>query len=74
MVERMQTPGEGPGVVVQPIAVESRDEIGQLAEAFNAVKQVTIQVAQEQAALRASIAEIFVNLARRNQVLLDRQM
>ena len=53
MVERMQTPGEGPGVVVEPIPVESGDEIGRLAEAFNTVNDVTVQVAQEQAALRA---------------------
>ena len=50
------------------------DEIGQLAEAFNTVNDVTVQVAQEQAALRASIAEMFVNVARRNQVLLGRQL
>ena len=74
MVERMQTPGEGPGVAVEPIPVESKDEIGQLAEAFNTVNDVTVQVAQEQAALRASIAEMFVNVARRNQVLLGRQL
>jgi len=74
MVERMQVPGEGPGVVVEPIAVESADEIGRLAEAFNTVNDVTVQVAKEQAALRASIAEMFVNVARRNQVLLGRQL
>ena len=74
MVERMQTPGEGPGVAVEPIPVESTDEIGRLAEAFNTVNDVTVQVAQEQAALRASIAEMFVNVARRNQVLLGRQL
>ena len=74
MVERMQIPGEGPGVTVEPIPVESRDEIGRLAEAFNTVNDVTVQVAKEQAALRASIAEMFVNVARRNQVLLGRQL
>ena len=31
MVERMQTPGEGPGVEFASIPVESNDEIGQLA-------------------------------------------
>jgi HAMP domain-containing protein len=74
MVERMQTPGDGPGVVVEPIPVESADEIGRLAEAFNTVNDVTVQVAKEQAALRSSIAEMFVNVARRNQVLLGRQL
>src|SRR4051812_32948026 len=74
MVERMQTPGDGPGVVVEPIPVESSDEIGRLAEAFNTVNDVTVAVAKEQAALRSSIAEMFVNVARRNQVLLGRQL
>jgi signal transduction histidine kinase len=74
MVERMQTPGEGPGVVVDPIPVEGNDEIGRLAAAFNTVNEVTLRVAKEQAALRASIAEMFVNVARRNQVLLGRQL
>ena len=74
MVERMRTPGERPGVAVEPIVVESRDEIGRLAEAFNTVNEVSVQVAEEQAALRASIAEMFVNVARRNQVLLGRQL
>ena len=74
MVERMQRPGEGPGVVVEPIPVESNDEIGRLAQAFNTVNEVTLRVAEEQAALRASIAEMFVNVARRNQVLLGRQL
>jgi signal transduction histidine kinase len=74
MVERMQTPGEGPGVEIEPIPVESHDEVGRLAEAFNTVNEVTVQVAKDQAALRASIAEMFVNVARRNQVLLGRQL
>ena len=65
---------KGPGVVVEPIPVESNDEIGRLAEAFNTVNEVTLRVAEEQAALRASIAEMFVNVARRNQVLLGRQL
>jgi Nitrate and nitrite sensing/HAMP domain len=74
MVERMQQPGVGPGVVVEPIPVESDDEIGRLAVAFNTVNEVTLRVARDQAALRASIAEMFVNVARRNQVLLGRQL
>jgi signal transduction histidine kinase len=57
-----------------PIAVRSRDEIGQLAEAFNAVNQVAVRVATEQAALRMSLGEMFLNLARRSQVLTDRSL
>jgi len=74
MVERMQTPGDRPEIEIEPIQVEGADEIGRLAQAFNTVNEVTVQVAVEQAALRGSIAEMFVNVARRNQTLLGRQV
>jgi HAMP domain-containing protein len=74
MVERMATPGEGPGISLPEIPFTGKDEVGQLAEAFREVNDMTIHVAEEQAALRASIAEMFVNVARRNHVLLSRQL
>jgi signal transduction histidine kinase len=74
MVEAMQTPGTGPQAQARTIPVTSTDEIGQLATAFNAVNEVSARVANEQAALRTSISEMFVNVARRNQVLLGRQL
>ena len=77
LVEDLRSPGDAaePAEPIIPLEVDSRDEIGQLAEAFNAIQQVTSQVAEEQAALlRRGIADIFVNLARRNQSLLDRQI
>ncbi len=77
LVEDLRSPGDAtaPTEPITPLEVDSRDEIGQLAEAFNAIQQVTSQVAEEQAALlRRGIADIFVNLARRNQSLLDRQI
>ncbi|AEE47703.1 ATP-binding protein [Cellulomonas fimi] len=74
LVEQVAVPGEGPEIVLEPIPVTTRDEVGALAEAFNSVNATTVQVAQEQAALRGSIAEMFVNVARRDQVLLNRQL
>ncbi|WP_265521671.1 sensor histidine kinase [Oerskovia flava] len=74
LVEQVAVPGQGPGISLAPITVESNDEVGQLAAAFNDVNTTTIQVAREQAALRGSIAEMFVNVARRDQVLLNRQL
>ena len=74
LVEQVAIPGQGPDLRLTRIPVDSRDEVGQLAVAFNEVNQTTIEVAQEQAALRASIAEMFVNVARRDQVLLNRQL
>lgn len=74
LVEQVATPGEGPDIELPLIPVESSDEVGRLAAAFNEVNSTTVQVAQEQAALRGSIAEMFVNVARRDQVLLNRQL
>jgi signal transduction histidine kinase len=57
-----------------PIAITSRDEIGQVAEAFNEVHRTAVHVAGEQAALRTSVGDMFLNLARRSQSLVDRQL
>lgn len=74
LVEQVAVPGESPDLTLADIPVESQDEVGRLAQAFNDVNATTIQVAREQAALRGSIAEMFVNVARRDQVLLGRQL
>ena len=60
---------------LHPIPAASRDEIGELARAFNSIQSVAVAVAQEQSALlRRGISDLFVNLARRNQGLVDRQI
>ncbi|MDE0572020.1 ATP-binding protein [Demequina sp. B12] len=74
LVERVAVPGEDVDVSEVQIPVESQDEVGRLAEAFNAVNATTLSIASEQAALRGSISEMFVNVARRDQVLLNRQL
>ncbi len=76
LVERLKTPGGDAGAVsVETVEVESTDEIGRLAEAFNAIQAVAVEVAREQAVvLRKGITDLYVNLARRNQALLDRQI
>jgi signal transduction histidine kinase len=74
LVETMATPGETPDTDLIRIPVTSQDEVGKLAAAFNDVNQTTMKIAREQAALRGSIAEMFVNVARRNHVLLSRQL
>jgi Nitrate and nitrite sensing/HAMP domain len=61
-------------VVPEPVPVTSNDELGQVSAAFNSVHRVAIQVATEQAALRKSIGDMFLNLARRSQSLIDRQL
>jgi Nitrate and nitrite sensing/HAMP domain len=56
------------------VPVASRDETGRLAEAFNTVQRVAIRIAAEQVALRRSVGGIFLNLARRTQLLVSRQL
>ena len=55
------------------VPVASRDEAGRLAEAFNTVQRVAIRIAAEQVALRRSVGAVFLNLARRTQLLVSRQ-
>ncbi len=58
--------------IFEPLPVRGRDEFGQVAEAFNAVHLEAVRTAAEQAALRSSVSTMFVNLARRSQLLVDR--
>ncbi|GAA2641027.1 sensor histidine kinase [Paractinoplanes durhamensis] len=66
------TPAQVADQIAEPLPVRSRDEFGQVTEAFNAVHLEAVRTAAEQAALRASVATMFVNLARRSQILVDR--
>ena len=58
--------------IAEPLPVRSRDEFGQVTEAFNAVHLEAVRTAAEQAQLRSSVSTMFVNLARRSQILVDR--
>ncbi|HEX4830577.1 MAG TPA: nitrate- and nitrite sensing domain-containing protein, partial [Trebonia sp.] len=51
-----------------------KDEIGQVGQAFDAVRQTAISSAVEEAKLRQGVNDVFRNLARRNQSLLQRQL
>ena len=60
--------------VRDPIRLNNRDEIGQVAQAFNVVHREAVRIAAEQAALRTSVSAMFLNLARRSQSLVDRMI
>jgi len=56
-----------------PIAYGS-DEIGELGRAFAEVHRTAVAAAVDEAALRRGMSEVFLNIARRNQTLLYRQL
>ncbi|MFE9887117.1 nitrate- and nitrite sensing domain-containing protein [Streptomyces scopuliridis] len=66
----------------EPVDVETeaprldyeRDEVGQVGQALNTLQRAAVEAAVKQADLRRGVSEVFVNLARRNQVLLHRQL
>jgi signal transduction histidine kinase len=68
------TPAQLAAQVSEPLAPRGRDEIGDVARAFNLVHRSAVKVAAEQAALRTSVAAMFLNLARRSQSLVDRMI
>ncbi|MEU9303024.1 nitrate- and nitrite sensing domain-containing protein [Streptomyces sp. NPDC048269] len=51
-----------------------KDEVGQVGQALNSLQRAAVEAAVKQAELRRGVSEVFVNLARRNQVLLHRQL
>ena len=59
---------------VEPVPVFTREETGQLARSFDAVQEQEVLMATEQALLRDHINSIFVNLSRRSQALVERQL
>ncbi len=50
------------------------DEIGQVGQAIDTVRQTAIRAAVDEAMLRQGVNDVFRNLARRNQSLLQRQL
>ena len=59
---------------VEPMPIDSRDEIGEVARAFDQVHREAVRLAAEQALLRGNVNAIFTNLSRRNQGLIERQL
>ncbi|MFE9118523.1 nitrate- and nitrite sensing domain-containing protein [Streptomyces sp. NPDC007172] len=57
-----------------PLGPASRDEIGQVGEALGTVHRAALSAAVERAELAGGISGVFVNLARRSQVLVHRQL
>ncbi|MDG4769485.1 nitrate- and nitrite sensing domain-containing protein [Solwaraspora sp. WMMD792] len=67
--------GEDVDVVTEAPPLEyGADEIGQVGHAFSEVQRTAVRSAVEEAALRRGLNETFLNIARRSQTLLHRQL
>ncbi|TCP56582.1 signal transduction histidine kinase [Tamaricihabitans halophyticus] len=58
----------------EPVPVHSGEEVGQVARAFDAVHAEAVRQAAQQALLRDNVNAMFVNLSRRSQALVERQL
>jgi signal transduction histidine kinase len=75
MVLRLsQSEGADEGVEIEPIGVTSTDEIGEVARAFDQVHREAVRLAADEAMLRGNLNAMFVNLSRRSQSLIERQL
>ncbi|MET0133622.1 MAG: nitrate- and nitrite sensing domain-containing protein [Kibdelosporangium sp.] len=59
---------------IEPMPVFTREETGEVARSFDAVHEQAVRMAAEQALLRDNVNSIFVNLSRRSQALVERQL
>ena len=73
---RQMSDSDGAGVPseIEPIDVDSADEIGEVARAFDQVHREALRLAANEAALRGNVNAMFVNLSRRSQSLVERQI
>jgi signal transduction histidine kinase len=60
--------------VIVPVPLNTTEEVGQVARAFDLVQREAVRLAVEQVALRANVNDMFINLSRRSQALVERQL
>lgn len=73
-VERVRAGDHVDWQEVEPVAVRTDEEIGQLARAFDDMHQQAVRLAGEQAELRHQVSEMFMTLSRRSQSLVELQL
>ncbi|MFI0908791.1 nitrate- and nitrite sensing domain-containing protein [Streptomyces sioyaensis] len=66
--------GHMPNAAVESVPVHTTEEFGELARAFEAVHGQAVRLAVEQATLRSDLRNTLVNLSRRSQSLVERQL
>ncbi|MGR6923145.1 nitrate- and nitrite sensing domain-containing protein [[Actinomadura] parvosata] len=73
-VRQLRESGDGSVGPVVPIGVDTHDEIGEVARAFDEVHREAVRLAGEESRLRSNVNAMFVNLSRRSQTLVERQI
>ncbi|XVQ88088.1 sensor histidine kinase [Microbispora siamensis] len=74
-VQKLREAGDAAEVPpIAPIQVDGRDEIGEVARAFDEVHREAVRLAGDEARLRSNVNAMFVNLSRRTQTLVERQL
>jgi signal transduction histidine kinase len=66
--------GQGTPSDIEPIAVDSADEIGEVGRAFNHMRTEMLRLAANESAIRGRLDAMFVNLSHRSQSLVERQI
>jgi signal transduction histidine kinase len=74
IVRRLSESDETANIVIEPVGVNSTDEIGEVARAFDQVHREAVRLAGEESLLRRTLNAMFVNLSRRSQSLIERQL
>ncbi|HEX3512718.1 MAG TPA: nitrate- and nitrite sensing domain-containing protein [Trebonia sp.] len=74
MVRRLSQEAASESIQIEPIGIDSTDEIGEVARAFDQVHSEAARLAGDEAMLRANLNAMFVNLSRRSQTLIERQL
>ncbi|MEU6094917.1 nitrate- and nitrite sensing domain-containing protein [Streptomyces sp. NPDC047079] len=77
VMERLSAGEEVDALAEAPPLAEGEggpDEIGQVGRAFNAARRAAVEAAVKQATLRRGLFAVLLNIARRNQALVHRQL
>ncbi|MGW0809941.1 sensor histidine kinase [Nonomuraea sp. NPDC002799] len=73
-VRALRETGDESTLAIPPLGVDSRDEVGEVARAFDEVHREAVRLAGEESRLRANVNAMFVSLSRRSQTLVQRQI
>ncbi|MET7335817.1 nitrate- and nitrite sensing domain-containing protein [Nonomuraea sp. NPDC005650] len=73
-VRSLRDTGDEVTMAIPPIGVDSLDEVGEVARAFDEVHREAVRLAGEESRLRTNVNAMFVSLSRRSQTLVQRQI